>query len=218
MAQFTHSLCEEVIRTDGKCGLTRNEMVQMARLALRTLDPDGPIAAEQREVIAKISALPEAPRKGETSRTDAFSNPSTEGDEGLFVSVETYNALLESHGQLERELAEANEQIEIQGFRKTTRSPLRQSGMELAMRDAPTTQHAIMRVMRDHYWDSLEPQKELVLKHIEGAMRLLHSVPSPRGQLGCPNYLPGMNDSCERCGEARFSHSNQSPPQSSGKE
>lgn len=41
MAQFTHSLCEEVIRTDGKCGLTRNEMVQLARIALRVLRPAG---------------------------------------------------------------------------------------------------------------------------------------------------------------------------------
>lgn len=46
----------------------------------------------------------------------------------------------------------------------------------LAMEGAPTIKDAILRVMRDHYWDSLEPQKELVLKHIEGAMRRLHSV------------------------------------------
>lgn len=38
MAQFTESLCKEVIRTDGKCGLTRNEMVQLAHIALRTLE------------------------------------------------------------------------------------------------------------------------------------------------------------------------------------
>ena len=37
MAQFTLSLCEEVIRTEGKCGLTHNEITQMARLALRSL-------------------------------------------------------------------------------------------------------------------------------------------------------------------------------------
>jgi hypothetical protein len=43
MAQFTHSLCEEVIKTDGKCGLTRNEMVQMARLALRALKNENPL-------------------------------------------------------------------------------------------------------------------------------------------------------------------------------
>lgn len=40
MAQFTHSLCEEVIRTEGRCGLTRNEMVQLANLALRVLKPE----------------------------------------------------------------------------------------------------------------------------------------------------------------------------------
>ena len=47
MAQFTQSLCEEVIRTDGKCGLTRNEMVQLARIALRTLErePKGVLPA-----------------------------------------------------------------------------------------------------------------------------------------------------------------------------
>jgi hypothetical protein len=37
MAQFTHSLCEEVIRTEGRCSLSKNEIMQMARLALRTL-------------------------------------------------------------------------------------------------------------------------------------------------------------------------------------
>lgn len=42
MAQFTHSLCEEVIRTEGGCGLTRNEITQMARLALRTLKGEKP--------------------------------------------------------------------------------------------------------------------------------------------------------------------------------
>lgn len=36
---------------------------------------------------------------------------------------------------------------------------------------------------------------------------------SPRGQLGCPNYLPGKNDFCTQCGETRFNHSNQYPPQ-----
>lgn len=41
----------------------------------------------------------------------------------------------------------------------------------LAMEGAPTIQENIMRVLRDHYWDSLEPQKALILKHIEGAMR-----------------------------------------------
>lgn len=37
MAQFTHSLCEEVIRTEGRVGLTDWEKLQMARLALRAL-------------------------------------------------------------------------------------------------------------------------------------------------------------------------------------
>lgn len=38
MAQFTKSLCEEVIRTEGKCGLTRNEIVQLAHIALKELE------------------------------------------------------------------------------------------------------------------------------------------------------------------------------------
>lgn len=46
MAQFTHSLCEEVIRTNGKCGLTHNEMVQLANLALRVLKPADAVPAE----------------------------------------------------------------------------------------------------------------------------------------------------------------------------
>lgn len=49
MAQFTHSLCEEVIRTQGKCGLTRNEMVQLANLALRVLKPAGTPVSERKE-------------------------------------------------------------------------------------------------------------------------------------------------------------------------
>ena len=42
MAQFTHSLCEEVIRTQGRCGLSPNEITQMARLALRALKDENP--------------------------------------------------------------------------------------------------------------------------------------------------------------------------------
>lgn len=41
MAQFTESLCEEVIRTEGRCGLTRNEITQMARFALRAIRNEG---------------------------------------------------------------------------------------------------------------------------------------------------------------------------------
>lgn len=64
MAQFTKSLCDEVIRTKGKCGLTRNEIVQLAWIAKRTLDaapqapstnrPEdvpGPAVAALREVL-----------------------------------------------------------------------------------------------------------------------------------------------------------------------
>ena len=46
MAQFTHSLCEEVIRTDGRCTLSPNERVQMARLALRALKNENPLLAD----------------------------------------------------------------------------------------------------------------------------------------------------------------------------
>jgi hypothetical protein len=42
MAQFTHTLCEEVIRTEGGCGLSRNEITQMAKLALRALKNENP--------------------------------------------------------------------------------------------------------------------------------------------------------------------------------
>ena len=38
MAQFTKSLCKEVIKTNGKVGLTANEKLQMAVLALRQLE------------------------------------------------------------------------------------------------------------------------------------------------------------------------------------
>ena len=38
MAQFTKSLCEEVIRTEGRCGLTHWEKLQMATLALKELE------------------------------------------------------------------------------------------------------------------------------------------------------------------------------------
>lgn len=48
MAQFTKSLCEEVIRTQGKVGLTANEKMQMAVLALRALKA-GPKLVEQPE-------------------------------------------------------------------------------------------------------------------------------------------------------------------------
>ena len=34
------------------------------------------------------------------------------------------------------------------------------------------TTTAVLDAMKDHYWDSLEPQRELVIKHIEGVMRL----------------------------------------------
>lgn len=37
MAQFTHSLCEEVIKKEGRISLSPNEITQMARLALRQL-------------------------------------------------------------------------------------------------------------------------------------------------------------------------------------
>ena len=56
MAHFSESLCEEVIRTEGGCGLTRNEMVQMARFALRAIKNENPyytrIAALEAELAA----------------------------------------------------------------------------------------------------------------------------------------------------------------------
>jgi hypothetical protein len=38
MAQFTKTLCEEVIRTQGRVKLTDNEKLQMAYIALRELE------------------------------------------------------------------------------------------------------------------------------------------------------------------------------------
>lgn len=46
MAQFTHSLCEEVIRTEGRCNLSPNEKAQMARLALRALKNENPLLVD----------------------------------------------------------------------------------------------------------------------------------------------------------------------------
>ena len=42
MAMFSESLCEEVIRTEGRCGLSKNEKVQMARFALRQIKTENP--------------------------------------------------------------------------------------------------------------------------------------------------------------------------------
>ena len=42
MAHFSESLCEEVIRTEGGCGLSRNEITQMARFALRAIRNENP--------------------------------------------------------------------------------------------------------------------------------------------------------------------------------
>ena len=55
MAQFTHSLCEEVIRTEGRVGLTANEKVQMAHLALRTLKSPG-LQGDQPAPVAELDA------------------------------------------------------------------------------------------------------------------------------------------------------------------
>ncbi len=44
------------------------------------------------------------------------------------------------------------------------------SGMALAMKNAPSIGEVVLQVMRDHYWDSLEPQRDLIIKHIEGAL------------------------------------------------
>jgi hypothetical protein len=43
MAHFSESLCEEVIRTGGKCGLSHNEMTQMARFALQAIRQQNPL-------------------------------------------------------------------------------------------------------------------------------------------------------------------------------
>lgn len=52
MAEFTLSLCEEVIRTKGKCGMTSNEMVQLAWLAKKTLSVPSETAMPDLEAAA----------------------------------------------------------------------------------------------------------------------------------------------------------------------
>ena len=42
MAHFSETLCEEVIRTEGRCGLSQNEITQMARFALRAIRSESP--------------------------------------------------------------------------------------------------------------------------------------------------------------------------------
>lgn len=37
---------------------------------------------------------------------------------------------------------------------------------------------AILNAMQDHYWDSLEPQREIVMKHVEGVLRLFEQSQS----------------------------------------
>lgn len=44
------------------------------------------------------------------------------------------------------------------------------TGMALAMKEAPTIKDAVMHAMRQHYWDSLAPHRDLILRHIEGAL------------------------------------------------
>ena len=43
MAHFSESLCEEVIRTEGRCGLSKWEMTQMARFALQAIRQQNPL-------------------------------------------------------------------------------------------------------------------------------------------------------------------------------
>lgn len=42
-----------------------------------------------------------------------------------------------------------------------------------------TIKDALMRALADHYWDSLEPHKDLILKHVEGALRSFISPRTP---------------------------------------
>jgi hypothetical protein len=34
------------------------------------------------------------------------------------------------------------------------------------------TTKAVLNAMQDHYWDSLEPNRDIVMKHVEGVLRL----------------------------------------------
>jgi hypothetical protein len=77
---------------------------------------------------------------------------------GLLPSSYLEEKLLNCARQLERELAAARPEEAA-------------TAAAIAMEGQPSIKDRIMHAMRDHYWDSLEPQKELVLKHIEGALR-----------------------------------------------
>ena len=59
-----------------------------------------------------------------------------------------------------------------------TRPEERAVAAAIAMEGQPTIKEAVMRVMKNHYWDSLEPQKKLILLHIEGALRWLGGTKS----------------------------------------
>lgn len=48
----------------------------------------------------------------------------------------------------------------------------------LAMESAPTIYEVVMRALRDHYWDSLEPHKALILLHAEGALKWFRGPPT----------------------------------------
>lgn len=62
MAHFSESLCEEIIRTEGGCGLTRNEMVQMARFALRAIRNENPYLKNEHRHFVVDEALAAFPQ------------------------------------------------------------------------------------------------------------------------------------------------------------
>ena len=58
-------------------------------------------------MLALPSTAPSQPAEGPTPETENFSSPSTDGDRDEYVSVESYNNLLEAHASLEQQLAAA---------------------------------------------------------------------------------------------------------------
>ena len=102
--------CERVLRLSRAHGWRVEEVLtEPAAPQPLTADPETAPSNEgvgPGEVAVAADSPSEKHSEGATPRTDAFSNPSTYGEADTFVAVDDYNSLLESHDQLERELAE----------------------------------------------------------------------------------------------------------------
>lgn len=101
------ALCQKKACQDaGRCTSADLEDcgVQIAGLDEPTAIQQATERAELAEAACKLLRA-ELSARSSARRTTEFENPSTEGDADAFVSVETYNSLLESHAALERELS-----------------------------------------------------------------------------------------------------------------